>query len=41
MIPNPTYGSFDSATYGHDFNSRSPSSVKGWWDVIEACHSKQ
>lgn len=36
MIPNPTYGSFDSATYGHDFKKPVAEQRKAKWDVIEA-----
>jgi 5'-nucleotidase (lipoprotein e(P4) family) len=35
MIPNPTYGSFDSATYGHDFKKPVAEQRKAKWDVIE------
>lgn len=36
MIPNPTYGSFDTATYGHDFKKPLAEQRKAKWDVIEA-----
>jgi 5'-nucleotidase (lipoprotein e(P4) family) len=35
MLPNPTYGSFDSATYGHDFKKPVAEQRKAKWDVIE------
>jgi acid phosphatase len=35
MLPNPTYGSFDSATYGHDFKKPQTEQRKAKWDVIE------
>jgi acid phosphatase len=35
MLPNPTYGSFDSATYGHDFKKPQAEQRKAKWDVIE------
>ena len=35
MLPNPTYGSFDSATYGHDFKKPVTEQRKAKWDVIE------
>lgn len=35
MLPNPTYGSFDSATYGHDFKKPVTDQRKAKWDVIE------
>ena len=35
MIPNPTYGSFDTATYGHDFKKPLAEQRKAKWDVIE------
>lgn len=36
MLPNPTYGSFDSATYGHDFKKPQAEQRKAKWDVIES-----
>ena len=36
MLPNPTYGSFDSATYGHDFKKPVAEQRKAKWDVIES-----
>ena len=36
MIANPTYGSFDSATYGHDFKKPVAEQRKAKWDVIES-----
>lgn len=36
MIANPTYGSFDSATYGHDFKKPLADQRKAKWDVIES-----
>ena len=36
MIANPTYGSFDSATYGHDFKKPVVEQRKAKWDVIES-----
>jgi acid phosphatase len=36
MLPNPTYGSFDTATYGHDFKKPLAEQRKAKWDVIEA-----
>ncbi len=35
MLPNPTYGSFDTATYGHDFKKPAAEQRKAKWDVIE------
>ena len=35
MLPNPTYGSFDTATYGHDFKKPVAEQRKAKWDVIE------
>ena len=35
MLPNPTYGSFDTATYGHDFKKPLAEQRKAKWDVIE------
>jgi 5'-nucleotidase (lipoprotein e(P4) family) len=36
VIPNPTYGSFDTATYGHDFKKPLDEQRKAKWDVLEA-----
>jgi acid phosphatase len=36
MLPNPTYGSFDTATYGHDFKKPVADQRKAKWDVIES-----
>ncbi|MGH8431957.1 MAG: 5'-nucleotidase, lipoprotein e(P4) family [Solimonas sp.] len=36
MIPNPTYGSFDTATYGHDFKKPIEEQRKAKWDVLES-----
>jgi 5'-nucleotidase (lipoprotein e(P4) family) len=36
MLPNPTYGSFDSATYGHDFKKPQAEQRKAKWDVIQS-----
>jgi 5'-nucleotidase (lipoprotein e(P4) family) len=36
MLPNPTYGSFDTATYGHDFKKPLTEQRKAKWDVIES-----
>jgi len=36
MIANPTYGSFDTATYGHDFKKPLAEQRKAKWDVIES-----
>jgi 5'-nucleotidase (lipoprotein e(P4) family) len=36
MIANPTYGSFDTATYGHDFKKPLAEQRKAKWDVLEA-----
>ena len=35
MIANPTYGSFDTATYGHDFKKPREEQRKAKWDVLE------
>ncbi|MGD9880410.1 MAG: 5'-nucleotidase, lipoprotein e(P4) family [Reyranella sp.] len=35
MIPNPTYGSFDTATYGHDFKKPQAEQRKAKWDTLE------
>ena len=35
MIANPTYGSFDTATYGHDFKKPLAEQRKAKWDVLE------
>jgi acid phosphatase len=36
MIANPTYGSFDTATYGHDFKKPLDEQRKAKWDVLES-----
>ena len=36
MLPNPTYGSFDTATYGHDFKKPLGDQRKAKWDAIES-----
>ncbi|MEA2816579.1 MAG: hypothetical protein QOI93_4280, partial [Rhodospirillaceae bacterium] len=36
MIANPTYGSFDTATYGHDFKKSLAEQRKAKWDVLES-----
>jgi acid phosphatase len=36
MIANPTYGSFDTATYGHDFKKPLAEQRKAKWDVLES-----
>ena len=36
MLPNPTYGSFDTATYGHDFKKSPAEQRKAKWDAIES-----
>ena len=36
MLANPTYGSFDTATYGHDFKKPLTEQRKAKWDVIES-----
>ena len=36
MLPNPTYGSFDTATYGHDFKKPVTEQRKAKWDVLES-----
>jgi acid phosphatase len=36
MLPNPTYGSFDTATYGHDFKKPLAEQRKAKWDVLES-----
>jgi 5'-nucleotidase (lipoprotein e(P4) family) len=36
MLPNPTYGSFDTATYGHDFKKPLAEQRKAKWDAIES-----
>lgn len=36
MIPNPTYGSFDTATYGHDFKKPIEEQRKAKWGVLES-----
>ena len=35
MIANPTYGSFDTAPYGHDFKKPAEEQRKAKWDVLE------
>ena len=35
MIANPTYGSFDTSTYGHDFKKPLAEQRKAKWDVLE------
>ena len=35
MIANPTYGSFDTATYRHDFKKPREEQRKAKWDVLE------
>jgi acid phosphatase len=36
MIANPTYGSWDTATYGHDFKKPLAEQRKAKWDVLES-----
>ncbi len=36
MLPNPTYGSFDTAPFGHDFKKSRDEQRKAKWDVLEA-----
>ncbi|WP_422031559.1 5'-nucleotidase, lipoprotein e(P4) family [Reyranella sp.] len=36
MLPNPTYGSFDTAPYGHDFKKPRDEQRKAKWDVLES-----
>jgi acid phosphatase len=36
MIANPTYGSFDTATYGHDFKKPLAEQRKAKWEVLES-----
>lgn len=36
MIANPTYGSFDTAPYGHDFKKPREEQRKAKWDVLES-----
>ena len=36
MIANPTYGSFDTATFGHDYKKSDAEQRKAKWDVLEA-----
>ena len=36
MIANPTYGSFDTAPFGHDFKKSRDEQRKAKWDVLEA-----
>jgi 5'-nucleotidase (lipoprotein e(P4) family) len=35
MIANPTYGSFDTAPFGHDFKKSREEQRKAKWDVLE------
>jgi acid phosphatase len=35
MIANPTYGSFDTAPYGHDFKKPREEQRKAKWDLLE------
>ncbi|WIM10409.1 HAD family acid phosphatase [Enhydrobacter sp.] len=36
VIANPTYGSFDTAPYGHDFKKSREAQRKAKWDVLES-----
>jgi predicted secreted acid phosphatase len=36
MIANPQYGSFDTATFGHDFKKSREEQRKAKWDVLES-----
>jgi 5'-nucleotidase (lipoprotein e(P4) family) len=36
MLPNPTYGSFDTAPFGHDFKKSREEQRKAKWDVLES-----
>ena len=36
MIANPTYGSFDTAPFGHDFKKPREEQRKAKWDVLES-----
>jgi 5'-nucleotidase (lipoprotein e(P4) family) len=36
VIANPTYGSFDTAPYGHDFKKSLEEQRKAKWDVLES-----
>jgi predicted secreted acid phosphatase len=36
MIANPTYGSFESATFGHDFKKSKEDQRKAKWDALDA-----
>lgn len=36
VIANPTYGSFDTAPYGHDFKKSREEQRKAKWDVLES-----
>jgi acid phosphatase len=36
MIANPTYGSFDTASYGHDFKKPLAEQRKAKWDALES-----
>lgn len=36
VVANPTYGSFDTAPYGHDFKKPRETQRKAKWDVLES-----
>jgi acid phosphatase len=36
MLANPTYGSFDTSPYGHDFKKPRDEQRKAKWDVLES-----
>lgn len=36
MLPNPTYGSFDTAPYGHDFKKSRDEQRKAKWDTLDS-----
>lgn len=36
VVANPTYGSFDTAPYGHDFKKSRETQRKAKWDVLES-----
>ena len=36
VIANPTYGSFDTAPFGHDFKTPLPDQRKAKWDALES-----
>jgi acid phosphatase len=36
MLANPTYGSFDTAPYGHDFKKSRDEQRKAKWDMLDA-----